>query len=184
MAKRLSDADDVDFEKLRKDMQGLDRCTSVQASAQTFMDMLYERFSPSLVLLRLFITVRYDELPEEDQRFVDGRGQQTNTVHLIDGATPIFTLLGSRGSKPEWNDRRDSLFFRCIPLASTAFIASLSMLSRQFESVGFDLGLIDAWKTKVASLGRADQYRGVLYIENAGIDRDAKGRMIVPKKNL
>jgi hypothetical protein len=58
------------------------------------------------------------------------------------------------------------------------------MLSRQFESVGFDLGLIDDWEEKVAATGRADRYRGVLYIGDAGIDRDAQGRMIVPKQDF
>ena len=58
------------------------------------------------------------------------------------------------------------------------------MLSRQFESVGFDLGLIDDWESKVAATGRADRYRGLLYIRDAGIDRDQQGRMIVPKQDF
>lgn len=187
MVKRMSEAATADFEELLQEMQGMQEiagCASAQEAAQRFVDVLYGRFSDSLVLLRLFITLRYDDLPEEDQRFVDGRGRDTNTSHLINGATPIFTLLGTRGAKQEWNDRRASSHFRCIPLASTAFVSSLSMLSRQFESVGLDLGLIDAWETKVVSTGRADQFRGMLYIRDAGIDRDVQGRMIVPKQEF
>ncbi|KAF0215946.1 MAG: hypothetical protein FD174_3956 [Geobacteraceae bacterium] len=184
MAKRLSDVTCADYEALQAGMGEIADCSSVQEAAQRFVDRVYERFCGSLVLLRLFITVRYDALSQEDRLFVDGRGQATNTSQLIHGATPIFTLLGTRGKRPEWNDRRASAHFRCIPLASTAFIASLSMLSRQFESVGFDLGLIDSWETKVASTGRADRYRGMLYIGDAGIDRDGQGRMIVPKQDF
>lgn len=184
MAKRLSEATVLDYEKLLEETQEITNCACVQESAQKFMDGLYERFSESLVLLRIFLTVRYDELPEEDRHFVDERGRQINSSHLINDATPIFTQFGTRGSRPEWNNRRDSSFFRCIPLVSTAFVSSLSMLSRQFESVGFDLGLIDAWEEKVISAGRADQYRGLLYIKDAGIDRDSKGRMVVPKQEF
>ena len=184
MTKRLSDAIPADYEELLAETHGIAGCSSAQEAAQKFVDVVYGRFSDSLVLLRLFITVRYDGLPEEDRRFVDERGRATNTAHLIHAATPIFTLLGTRGRKPEWNDRRASAHFRCIPLASTAFVASLSMLSRQFESVDFDLGLIDEWETKVAATGRADRYRGMLYIGDAGFDRDAQGRMIVPRQEF
>ena len=184
MTKRVSEAIAEDFEGLSRGMDELAGCACTQAAAQRFVELLYGRFGGSLVLLRLFITVRYDALPEEDRLFVDGRGEATNTSHLIHGATPVFTLLGTRGKSPEWNDRRTSQHFRCIPLASTAFVASLSMLSRQFESVGFNLGLIDDWKAKVVSTGRADRYRGLLHIQDAGSDRDAQGRMIVPKQEF
>lgn len=184
MAKRLSEATIADYEELQAVIRDVGGCPCAQEAAQRFVDALYERFSGSLLLLRLFMILPYAELPEEDRRFVDGRGRETNTSHLIHGATPIFTLLGSRGEQPEWNDRRASTHFRCIPLASSAFVSSLSMLSRQLESVGFDIGLIDAWEAKVASTGRADQFRGVLYIRDAGSERDSQGRMIVPKQDF
>jgi len=184
MAKRLTNTNVADSEGLQVKIGEIAGCTCVQGAAQRFVETIYERFSASLVLLRLFITVHYDALPEQDRVFVDSRGQATNTSHLIHGTTPIFTLLGTCGIRPEWNDRSASSHFRCIPLASTAFIASLSMLSRQFESVGFDLGLIDDWETKVVATGRADQYRGLLYIRDAATDRDLQGRMIVPKQDF
>lgn len=184
MTQLLSVAGTADYEELLKELSGISSCDSAQEIARKFVDVVYERFCDSLVLLRLFTTVRYDQLPEEDRRFVDGRGRATNTLHLIHDATPIFTLLSTRGERPEWNDRSSSSFFRCIPLASTAFIASLSMLSRQFESVGFDLGLIDDWEAKVTSTGRADQYRGMLYVGDSAADRDPQGRMVVPKQEF
>lgn len=184
MGKRLTEAVDADYEESLEEIRRLACCNSAEEVAQRFVDVIYEQFCDSLVLLRLFITMRYDHLPEEDRLFVDGRGQATSTSHLIHGATPIFTLLGTRGKRPEWNDRRASSHFRCIPLASTEFVASLSMLSRQFESVGFDLGLIDAWEAKVVSKGRADQYRGMLYVGDSATERDLQGRLVVPKQDF
>lgn len=184
MAKRLSETTMADYEELQSRIHDVAGCSCAQGAAQWFVDALYGRFRDSLVLLRLFMILPYAELLEEDRCFVDGRARETNTSHLIHGTTPIFTLLGSRGEKPEWNDRRASSHFRCIPLASSAFVSSLSMLSRQLESVGFDMGLIDAWEAKVASTGRADQFRGMLYIGDAGRERDSQGRMIVPKQEF
>jgi hypothetical protein len=184
MAKHLLEATSADYEELQEEVRDVGGCSCAQEAAQRFVDALYGRFSDSLVLLRLFMVLPYAELPQEDRLFVDGQGRATNTSHLIHGGTPIFTLLSTRGAKPEWNDRRASEHFRCIPLASTAFISSLSMLSRQFASVGFDLGLIDAWEAKVASTGRADQFRGMLYIRDAGVERDSQRRMIVPKQEF
>lgn len=184
MAQRLSDSTTADYEELLATLQKAAVPGCAQDAAQKFVEVIFEQFSESLVLLRLFITVRYDRLPLEDRLFVDGRGRATNTSQLIHGATPVFTLLGSRGERPEWNDRTASSHFRCIPLASTAFVSALSMLSRQFESVGLDLAIIDDWETKVAAFGRGDQFRGRLYIRDAAIDRDVQGRMIVPKQDF
>lgn len=58
------------------------------------------------------------------------------------------------------------------------------MLSRQFDTIGLDLSLIDDWETNVTSTGRADQFRGMLYIGDAAIDRDSQGRMSVPKQGF
>jgi len=184
MVKRLSKANMADYEELQVEVREVGECSCAQEAAQKFVDAIYGRFGNSLVLLRLFMILPYAELPEEDRRFVDSRALETNTSHLIHGATPIFTLLGSRGEKPELNDRRASSHFRCIPLASSAFVSSLSMLARQLESVSFDIGLIDAWEAKVASAGRADQFRGTLHIRDAGSERDSRGRMIVPKQEF
>jgi hypothetical protein len=184
MAKRLSDPTAADYSELLAAFREVPDPAYAQDAAQRFVEALFERFGASLVLLRLFLTVRYDRLPQEERRFVDGRGRDTNTSHLIHGGTPVFTLLGTRGERQEWNDRTSSSHFRCIPLASTAFVSSLSMLSRQLESVGLDLEMIDDWEKRITATGRADRYCGRLYIRDAAIDRDSHGRMIVPKQDF
>lgn len=183
MKKRLSVAMVDDLEEAPDRIFSIAESASVQQAAQRFVDILFEQFGAARLLLRLFIIVRYDQLPPEDRLFVDERGRVTNTAHLIHAATPIFTLFGTRGRKQEWNDRRASTHFRCIPLASSSFVSSLSMLSRQFESVGLEPGLIDVWETEVSS-GGTDRFRGMLYIRDAASDRDSQGRMIVPKQDF
>ena len=182
--KRLSEATPDDFRRLLDRVGGLPGFASAEEAAQAFVGILYDYFRESLVLLRLFTTVRYSELTAPDRQFVDRRGIDTGTAHLITGITPIFTLLGTRGRDADWNERRESQHFRCIPLASTAFVASLSMLSMQFKSVGFDLDLIDDWNAALTARGRADEYTGMLYVRDAGVDKDEQGRMIVPKHDF
>lgn len=183
MVESLAERDDGAWDRLRSKLDTVGGST-LEQTAQHFVELLYEPFKGSMVLLRLFVTVNYGALPAADRAFVDQRGIDTGTSHLIQDATPIFTLFGTRGERPEWNDRQMSRHFRCIPVASTAFVASLSMLSRQFESVGLDVGLIDDWQGTVVAGGRADHYRGVLHIPEAGTDRDQHGRMIVPKQDF
>jgi hypothetical protein len=182
--KRLSEATPDDFDLLLGRVQGLPEFTCAEEAAQAVVGLLYEFFRESLALLRLFVTVPYGELPAATRQFVDRRGTDTGTSHLIHDRTPVFTLLGTRGEHAEWNERHKSQRFRCIPLASSAFVASLPMLSRQFKSVGFDLALIDDWNAAVVGRGRADAYTGMLYIRNAATDRDEQGRMIVPVQDF
>jgi hypothetical protein len=153
---------------------------SVEEAAQAYVGMLYDGFEESLILLRLFITVSYGDLPATDRQFVDKRADELGITHHMEARTPILTLLGTRGRRAEWNDRQKSKRYRCIPLVSTEFVASLPMLSMQLRSMAFDLNLIDVWEEAVIAKGRADMYRGMLYIRDAGCDRDEHGRMIVP----
>jgi hypothetical protein len=80
------------------------------------VNLLYGRFNDSLVLVRLFNTCPIGGLSDEDWMFVATRGRETDNSHLIHAATPVFTLLGTRGMRSESNDRRASADFRSIPL--------------------------------------------------------------------
>lgn len=172
------------FHELLQEHLGAPAFPSAQEAAQHFVDNVFERFSESLVLLRLFLTVRQDQLSESDQAFVAAKVRDTVHARFLHPDTPVFTLLGTRGAKPAWNDRRSSDHFRCIPLVSTSYVASLSMLSRQFECVGLDLDAIDHWASAVAARGRGDMFQGFLHVRNAQTDRDGQGRPIVPRQEF
>jgi hypothetical protein len=184
MTKTILEVTASDLADLLDKVRQLGNFETAEEAAQAFVGTLYRYFQRSTVLIRLFTIVPYSQLAEADRQFVNRKGAEIETASLITETTPVFTLLGTRGRKPDWNDRRSSQHFRCIPLASTAFVSSLSMLSRQFRSVGLDPDLIDNWEVAVSACGRADQYSGMLYIRDAGEDRDEQGRMIVPKQDF
>jgi hypothetical protein len=178
--KRMSDSNLDDFKILTDlviSIKGLDAADDL---AQAFIDIIYEYFQESLVLLRLFSSVPYAALAMQDKQLVDKKANDSGTAHLYNDGTPILTLLGTRGQKSDWNKRHKSQGFRCIPLVSSTYVASLSMLSMQFKKMEFDFGLFDTWNTTIVAKGHADEYSGMLYVKHAGIDKDEQRRMVVP----
>lgn len=182
--KKISGANHGDFEILQNSVKRIKKLDTAEELAQAFIDIIYEYFQKSLVLLRLFSSVPYSALSTEDRQLVDKKANDSGTAHLYNDRTPILTLLGTRGQKSDWNVRPKSQGFRCIPLVSSAYVASLSMLSMQFRKMNFDFGLFDTWDTTIVAKGRADGYPGMLYINDAGIDKDEQGRMIVPRQEF
>lgn len=181
---KLSEASHRDFERLMDSTQKLRGFGSLDAAAQAFVDTLYEQFQESLVLLRLFASLPYSALPPCDRELVDKKAADSGTASLYRADTPILTLLGTRGQRPEWNNRSMSEGFRCIPLVSSGYVGSLSMLSMQFKAMKLDLGLLDRWDSTVATSGHADQFTGMLYVKDAGTDQDEQGRMAVPRQQF
>lgn len=182
--KKISDATPGDFEYLLNMVKRTYAVDAAEKLAQAFVDTIYEYFQESLVLLRLFSSVPYAVLPVQDRQLVDKKANDSGTAHLYSDRTPILTLLGTRGKKPDWNERSKSQGFRCIPLVSSGYVASLSMLAMQFRKMNFDLGLFDDWEATIITKGRADQFSGMLYVNNAGIEKDELGRMIVPRQEF
>jgi hypothetical protein len=182
--KKLSDATGSDFETLIQSTKTPGGSDTVAAAAQGFVDTLYREFQPSLVLLRLFSSLPYASLLPEDQKLVAKKCEAAGTGGLLTDATPVLTLLGTRGHRPEWNQRSQSEGFRCIPLVSSGYVGSLSMLSMQFRKMNLDLGTLDRWQEEVVAANRADQFKGMLYVEDAARDKDEQGRMVVPRQEF
>jgi len=47
-----------------------------------------------------------------------------------------------------------------------------------------DLSYFDSWDSTIAAKGHADEHAGMLYVNDATIDRDEQGRMIVPRQDF
>lgn len=182
--KLLSTATPADFSHLAQLTQNLPQSDNLQNAAQAFIDVIYDYFRESIILLRMFTTVSYSELSPTDKQLVDKKGIDTGTANLINNDTPVLTLLGTRGRNEDWNDRAKSKRFRCIPLPSAAYVGGLSMLSMQFRVMSLDLALFDSWGADFVAKGGADKYSGMLYIPDSAADKDEKGRMAVPAQDF
>lgn len=87
-------------------------------------------------LVRCFVTMPYENLERSLQKRADA---------LASGVTKqsrCLTLMGTAGSKPEWNDRRKSVSHSVIPLLSPEMVAQSPMISRLFTELGINVSCL------------------------------------------
>jgi hypothetical protein len=145
---------------------------SLEDIAQIFVRRFYEAFGDFAVLVRLFATVRAARLGADDRQFLEESG-----LHC-DDATPVLTLLGTRGVEPAWNDRRASRNHRAIPLVSQAFIEEAPMIARLFSEIGVS-PVVEAgadWQY----LRKLESGKGLFFVGDARTSTDSRGRPIIP----
>jgi len=157
--------------------------TTLEAAAQQYMSILYETLSESLVLARLFATIPFEELPETNKGFVLDLARSAGISELIGDRTMVLSLLGSRGSKPEWNDRRNSKGHVGIPLASSNFIDRIPMMSRLLKELGAGIDWIDSQDTDLVAK-TFENLSGVFFVKDAGKEVDIQGRKIIAAQDF
>lgn len=111
-----------------------DNASSAEAVAAKVVRVLRDGFldpetGPQLELVRLYRTVRPQDLDEELLEFASAEGP-------LDANTPVMTLLATAGSEESWNDRRMSAAHRALPLRSKQAKELSPMISRMFEQFG------------------------------------------------
>ncbi len=157
--------------------------TTLEAAAQEYMSILYDTLSESLVLSRLFATIPFEELPEPNRTFVLSLAQSAGITELIHDKTMVLSLLGSRGTKPEWNDRRKSQGHVGIPLASSDFIDKIPMMSRLLKQLGAGIDWIDAHDTELVAK-TFENLSGVFFVRDAKSEVDNQGRKIIAAQDF
>lgn len=181
---RMLIASPVELERLTEEIEALRNSANLEAAAQAFASALYDRFQKTFLLVRLFASVRFDGLPKHDQRLVEDKALAFGATVPVPIGTPVLALLGTRGCQPDWNIRQRSQRFRCLPLFSSRYVGSLSMLCLQLEAMGLAPSTLDSWEAGVTAAGRADQWAGWVHIANPAADRDRQGRMAVPAQDF
>lgn len=81
--KKMSEATPSDFALLSDSTKKLSGFDSVEELAQAFVDIVFERFQDSLVLLRLFSSLPYSALPSQDQKLVDKKAMDSGQAISI-----------------------------------------------------------------------------------------------------
>lgn len=158
-------------------------CNTLEESAQKYMTILYEELSESIILARLFATVPIFGLPEENKKFVIDLAQSAKITGLIKGDTLVLSLLGTKGKKQEWNDRKKSKGHVGIPLASSDFIGRIPMMSRLLKELGAGIDWIDRTDTELVAK-TFENISGVFYVCDAGTELDNKGRKIIAAQDF
>jgi hypothetical protein len=155
---------------------------ALDQAAQALVDELYERFSDSIVLARVFATVPFGLTPPPVQRFVSKLLSDRGLAALVGEETTVLALMGTRGALPGWNTRLGSRGHLGIPLASPELVEEIPMVSRLLVELGVQVQGVaskSGYITKVVG-----NLSGVFYVEDAGRARDDKGRPIIAAQDF
>ncbi len=161
-------------------IQGL---KSFEEAAQTYTATIYKHFKDSIVLVRYFATVPYEELPAQNKNFVDRLASSKSVSDLIHPQTLILSLLGSSGVEGNWNDRKKSQGHVGIPLISSKFIKEIPMMARLLKQLGAGLDWIDSSDTKIVekTMGLMS---GMFFVPEAATEVDNHGRKIIAAQDF
>lgn len=178
---------EIDFEnfcKLHNQIYEDDKKSDcVEDVAQEYTRTLYNAFSESISLIRIFLTVPFCELPDENKQFVQNLIRTKGLPEKLDKMTPVLSLVGTSGIKPYWNDRRKSKDHIGIPLISADFIDSIPMMSRLLKQIGMGLDWIARGESKFIQ-DDAGSFKGAFYVRSANSETDSKGRKIIVDQNF
>lgn len=158
-------------------------CSSLEEAAQRYMSTLFEALSESIALVRLFASIPYKDLPEKSRGFVRSLAESASIAELIHDETLVLSLLGSRGEKSEWNDRRNSKGHTGIPLVSAAFIDRIPMMARLLKELGAGIDWIDAQDTELVAR-TFQNLSGVFYVRDARTEVDSQNRAIIAAQDF
>jgi hypothetical protein len=153
---------------------------TLEQAAQKTVDLISERFKDDLALARIYATVPYRTLPPTNKTWVDGlvKAKQIS----VQPETPVLSLVGTRGAKAQWNDRRKSEGHVGIPLASAAFVDGIPMIARLLSDLGFKAEWLDSWGASVGTV--TGEWSGLFHVPDAKTAKDAKSRHIIPAQDF
>ncbi|HZH91860.1 MAG TPA: hypothetical protein VEX70_14735 [Pyrinomonadaceae bacterium] len=156
---------------------------NLQEMAQTCARLLYEEFTESLILARVFVTLPFSSLPARDKAFVTALAEAKNLAPLLGEKTQVLSLLGTHGAEARWNDRYQSQDHLGIPLLTAEFVESIPMVARLMSDMGIGSDWFDKFEPDilVKNLGRA---AGVFYVRDAKMRLDARNRKIVSAQDF
>ncbi len=150
---------------------------------QRFAGLVYQAFQQSIVLIRVFVTVPFEELPPSNHYVVQNLATGAGISALMGPRTPILSLTGTYGVESAWQDRSQSKGHVGIPLVSGNFVDSIPMMSRLLKEPGFDMAWLDSrgpgmTKQLMGSIS------GVFYVEDASTAIDSQGRKIISSREF
>ena len=113
---------------------------SLEATAQAIAGWLHRTLvddddQPACALVRIYKTHPFGRLGSELQEFARAFLEEEP-----DDGLRCLTLLGTAGTKPEWNDARLSRGHRAIPLPSEEFVLRLPMVAQLITQLGIEVG--------------------------------------------
>lgn len=157
--------------------------SNLEAAAQTLVESTYRAFEDSSVLVRLYVTVPFSELPDFNANFVRNLAQSTGVSQELKDDTQVLSLLGTFGKEEKWRDRMQSQGHVGIPLVSAKFVGEIPMISRLLQQIGVGLDWVDPQDIKIVAKD-PEKLSGMFYLKDAAVETDSKGRKVIPMQDF
>lgn len=155
--------------------------SSLESASRAWLDAVYEPLAEALVLARVFAILPRSALPapegEHADRVAGAAGQ------ALDGRAPVLTLLATRGTRPEWNDRRRSQLHLALPLVSSALVEASPMIASLLDDMGVRLTSV-SWGPRLVSTATEVAEHPTLYVADALTSTDSRGRLKIPAREF
>jgi len=179
----VSKFDTAAIYKVRDSLEaGFGSARSLEDAAQRLCRGVYDAFSSTVVMARVYVVARHADLPPSVSDVADALATSKG-LNRLSPETPVMTLTGTRGALPAWNDRHTSAGHQAIPLASSAFVSQIPMVAALLSEMGLGLGWIDQ-----RDLGFVEKHMGNLmglfFVPDAASQLDSQGRKIIPAQDF
>ena len=181
---RMKDISDATVQIILDDLRRqAAEATTLQDSAQRFMESFRASVADSVILARTYATVPFGILPARDRAFVEQVARSKDQVRLLTDETQTLSLLGTSGIEPAWCDRYRSKDHLGIPLLSQEFVSGIPMVAGLIRQ----LGAAKAWFAGLHQPQHNNNF-GVFaesfFIRDAGGSRDSEGRLLIPAREF
>jgi hypothetical protein len=175
----ISTLNDGAHKKLEREVQLATRnATSLEGAAQAYVSFLYHELKESVVLTRLFATVPFGGLPPARTDFVSKLAASAGVSDKLSSDTLVLSLLGTCGQEPQWSDPMKSQGHIGIPLATSAFVDAIPMMSRLLHQLGAGVDWIDRKDTSIVARALG-MLGGLFFVQDASTEVDSQGRKII-----
>lgn len=178
---RLSDCTLEQFIWVRQCLAVLPEAPTFEQTAQRTTEIIHAAFRSSLVMVRIFITVPFGQLPRDTQAVVQHSASAYQVADLLRPETLVLSLAGTSGRQPMWNDRKLSRTHQGIPLISARFVQSIPMTSRLLHQMGVGVKWID---TKDVSMFEQHMASRLFYVPDAATAVDELSRKVIPDQDF
>jgi hypothetical protein len=167
-------------ERLR---ESVDRCTSIEQASQHLVDLLFHEFA-GVVLVRVYAIHGLQVLPQPNREWLEALARAKGVAALLGPATPVMSLVGTRGVEAAWNDRKLSKGHVGIPLVSREFVETIPMVAALLSDFGASVTSrrSDGGMQIEGLLGGSRA--GIFYVDDAATAVDARGRKIIPEQDF
>jgi histone H3/H4 len=156
---------------------------ALEKAAQELAKEFHTRFSESVVIARVFVTLPFQSLPASNKEFVNNLAESAGGAAELKPNTPVLSLIGTHGHEADWNDRSKSQGHVGIPLISSAFVGAIPMIARLLKELGVPLEWVDGHDSEmiIRTMGTS---AGLFFVDDAGEATDHQGRKIIAAQDF